>query len=70
MIDKKKALEIAQENAGKVYRDLSVYAVKIELQTNNWHIDYILKDKNLDGGGPHYIISAETGQILEMRFEQ
>jgi hypothetical protein len=70
MIDKNKALQIADENAGKFYRDLSVYMVNIELNNNKWHVDYILKDKNLDGGGPHYIISAETGEILEIRFEQ
>jgi len=70
MIDKEKALEIAKENAGRFYRDLSVYDVLIRLEGDNWHIDYILKDKNFDGGGPHYIISAETGEIVEMRFEQ
>jgi len=70
MIDKNKALEIADENAGRFYRDLSVYDVLIRLEDNNWHVDYILKDKNLDGGGPHYIISAATGEISDMRFEQ
>ena len=70
MIDRNKALKIADENAGRFYRDLSVYDVLIRLEDNNWHVDYILKDKNLDGGGPHYIISAATGEILEMRFEQ
>ena len=70
MIDKEKALKIAHENAGRFYRDLSVYDVLAELKDNNWHVDYILKDKNLDGGGPHYIISAETGEIADTRFEQ
>ena len=70
MIDKERALEIAQENAGRFYRDLSVYDVLIRLEGNNWHVDYILKDKNLDGGGPHYIISATTGEIADMRLEQ
>ncbi|HEX5150587.1 MAG TPA: hypothetical protein VFW07_04030 [Parafilimonas sp.] len=70
MIDKNKALEIAGENAGKFYRDLSVYDVLIKLEDDNWHVDYILKDKHLDGGGPHYIISAATGEIVDMRFEQ
>jgi hypothetical protein len=51
MIDREKALKIAQENAGRFYRDLSVYDVLAELKDNNWHVDYILKDKNLDGGG-------------------
>jgi len=70
MIDRNKALKIADENVGRFYRDLSVYDVLIRLEDNNWHVDYILKDKNLDGGGPHYIISAATGEISDMRFEQ
>jgi hypothetical protein len=70
MINKEKALEIANENAVKFYSDLSVYDVVARLEDDNWHIDYILKDKNLDGGGPHYIISAITGEIADMRFEQ
>ena len=70
MIDKERAVAIAKENAGKFYSDLSVYDVLVQLRDNNWHVDYILKDKNLDGGGPHYIISAATGEITDMRFEQ
>jgi uncharacterized membrane protein YkoI len=70
MIDRNQALQIAQQNASRAYRDLSVYDVEIKLENDAWHIDYILKDKNLDGGGPHFIISAETGEILSQRFEQ
>ena len=70
MIDKDKALEIARENASKFYSDLSIYTVQAELVADQWHVHYILKDKNLDGGGPHYVISAVTGEIIEMRLEQ
>jgi hypothetical protein len=29
-----------------------------------------LRDPNLQGGGPHYVIDAETGAILSKRYEQ
>ena len=70
MIDKAAVLEIAQKNASFVYRDLSVYEVRATLQDNQWFVDYEFKDKTLDGGGPHFVISAETGKILSYRFDQ
>jgi uncharacterized membrane protein YkoI len=70
MVNKKRALQIAQKNAKQAYSDLSVYTVEIKLDEDKWYIDYRLKDKNLDGGGPHYIISVKTGEILSIRYEQ
>ena len=29
-----------------------------------------LSDPGAQGGGPHYIVSAETGEILAKRYEQ
>ena len=37
---------------------------------HGWHIDYWLKNPNLNGGGPHYIIDATSGAILQKRYEQ
>ena len=70
MIDQDKALKIARKNAALVYRDLSVYEVTAKLKDDKWYIDYEFKDKNIDGGGPHYVISAITGEILSFRYEQ
>ena len=42
----------------------------LSLEPDGWHIDYELKDPNLNGGGPHYIIDAATGAILHKRYEQ
>ena len=70
MIDKDKALRIAQKNAALIYRDLSVYEVKAKLEGDKWYVDYEFKDKNIDGGGPHYVISAKTGEIISFRYEQ
>ncbi|MFC1603743.1 hypothetical protein ACFL5F_01830 [Planctomycetota bacterium] len=70
MIDKERVLEIAREHAAQAYRDLSVYEVTARLEGDTWYIDYEFRDKNIDGGGPHYVISAESGEILSCRFEQ
>lgn len=69
-IDKQVALKIANDDAGKQYRDLSVYDVMIEMSDGNWKIDYELKDKRSKGGGPHYLISSESGRIISRRYEQ
>ena len=69
-IDKQEALKIAKDDALVQYRDLSIYDVMIELDDENWKIDYVLKNKDLQGGGPHYLISSETGEIVWRRYEQ
>ena len=40
------------------------------LRDGNWKIDYELRDKQAQGGGPHYVISAKTGAILSKRYDQ
>jgi hypothetical protein len=70
MIDKERALAIAKEDASTVYRDISIYKVRAELKENNWYIDYELINPALQGGGPHYIISGSTGEIISKRYEQ
>jgi hypothetical protein len=69
-IDKDEALKIAKTDAARQYRDLSVYDVMIELNNGNWKVDYELKDKDSQGGGPHYLISITTGKIVSFRYEQ
>ena len=69
-IDRQEALKIANEDAKIYYRDLSIYDVLIEIKNGNWKIDYELKDKSSQGGGPHYIISSTTGEIISKRYEQ
>ncbi|MFA6923667.1 MAG: hypothetical protein WC223_05375 [Bacteroidales bacterium] len=70
MIDKKEAMKIAEENAKKAYRDLSIYNIESKLTDGKWYIDYFLKDKGMVGGGPHFVISAESGEIISYRFAQ
>jgi hypothetical protein len=64
------ALRIARLDAEKAYRDLSPYYVRVELDDDGWHVDYELKDKLSHGGGPHYVIDADTAVILTKRYEQ
>ena len=70
IIDEARARRIAQEDARQVYRDLSVYLVSTELKGGKWYVDYDLEGERAVGGGPHYVISATTGEILERRYEQ
>lgn len=69
-VDKNQALNIARQDALTVYRDLDHYEVIIELHDGNWKVDYELKNREANGGGPHYIISGDTGEILSKRYEQ
>jgi hypothetical protein len=64
------ALRIANADATQVYRDLSGYAIRLELEADGWHIDYQLKDPKRKGGGPHYIIHPLTGAIVSKRYTQ
>ena len=69
-ISEQDALTIADDNARRVYRDLSIYRVVASLTDGDWHVDYELTDPNMVGGGPHYVISAATGEITSYRYEQ
>lgn len=70
LIDREEALKIAKENAQRIYRDLSIYKIKAELKDEKWYVDYVISDPQMVGGGPHYVISAKTGEIISYRYEQ
>jgi hypothetical protein len=63
-------LKIARLDAERAYRDLTPYRISMVLEKDGWHVDYQLKDPNLNGGGPHYVIDPSTGAILEKKYEQ
>lgn len=69
-ISQDKALAIAEADAKVAYRDLSIYKVACKLEDDKWKVEYLLKDENSLGGGPHYVIDAKTGAILEKRYYQ
>ena len=64
-----RVLAIAQADAVRAYRDLSHFRLSMVQESDGWHVDYELKEL-MCGGGPHYIIDAETGEILSKRYEQ
>lgn len=70
MIDEAEARAIAKRDAEQVYRDLSIYRITAQLREGKWYVDYDLEGEAMAGGGPHYVISADTGDILERRYEQ
>ena len=63
-------LAIAQADAARVYRDLSVYRIQLVLEDDGWHFDYELKNLRLKGGGPHYMIDAHAEALISRRYEQ
>ena len=64
------ALAVAQADALLAYRNLSPCRVSLVLEDDGWHVDYELKDPKRKGGGPHYLIDAATGAIINKRYEQ
>ncbi|MCI0461219.1 MAG: hypothetical protein L0Z62_30090 [Gemmataceae bacterium] len=69
-VTKEEVLQVARRDAERVYRDLSGYRVEARLEGDGWHIEYWLKDPNVNGGGPHYVIDATTGAILSKKYYQ
>jgi hypothetical protein len=63
-------LRIARLDAEQVYQDLTPYRICLALEDDGWRVDYVLKDPNLNGGGPHYLIDPTTGAILLKKYEQ
>ena len=63
-------LRIAHEDAQAAYRDLSGFKITLFRSPDGWHVDYDLTDPLSAGGGPHYVIDPNTGDILTRRYEQ
>lgn len=63
-------LRIAHHDAERAYRDLTGYRVILALEADGWHVDYELKNPDLNGGGAHYVISPVTGAVLTRIYEQ
>ncbi len=64
------ALRVARADAEGVYRGLNQYRIEIALEDDGWHVNYGLKDSALNGGGPHYVIDAATGEIVFKKYYQ
>ena len=64
------ALVAAEADAQRAYGDLSSYRISVRLEADGWHVEYELADAQVQGGGPHYIIDAQTGQIVSKKYYQ
>jgi hypothetical protein len=64
------ALAIAEADALPVYVDLRPYRIEIWLDVDGWHVEYRIRKPRVAGGGPHYLIHAETGEILSKKYFQ
>lgn len=69
-VTREDALRIAREDAECTYADLTIYSVTAERDGDHWKVDYHLADPFMVGGGPHYVISAVTGEIRSRKYEQ
>jgi hypothetical protein len=63
-------LRIAHQDAQAAYHDLSGFKITLTPFADGWHVDYDLTDPLSAGGGPHYVIDSQTGDILARRYEQ
>ena len=64
------ALQIALDDARQVYADMSVYRPEIRLEDGRWRVVFVFKNPEMQGGGPSYVISSDTGEILEKAYGQ
>jgi hypothetical protein len=64
------AVSIAREDAHEVIGNLSEYEISATEGNHTWRVDFILKNKSLNGGAAHYEIDKITGKILRKEYEQ
>ena len=64
------ALQIAREDALRAYREVDDFLIKIFRQPDGWHVDYEIEEPYTCGGGPHYIIDVQSGEITWKRYDQ
>jgi len=71
-ISSHEALAIASADGTPVYGELSRFRIEIILEDDGWHIAHYIpqRGRRIAGGGPHYVINAETGQIVSKKYYQ
>jgi hypothetical protein len=63
-------LRIANEDAERMYGDISDLEIAIRLQPDGWHIHYRPVNPDEQGGGPHYVIDPTDGTIKSKKYYQ
>lgn len=70
-ISRQQAIAIAEADAVAVYGDdLLHLTLEVVLRDDGWHVEYHLRKPRWAGGGPHYLIDAQTGDIVSKRYYQ
>ena len=67
------ALAVAQADAVIAYRgELSRFRIEITREPDGWRVVYhfVPAARFETGGGPHYLISLDTGAILDKKYYQ
>ena len=70
VITSDEALRIVNRDMARWYCEMGVDRIEITLEFDGWHVNYELKDGTLNGGGPHYVNDATTGEIVTKKYYQ
>jgi len=63
-------LRVANEDAVRMYGDISMFRITLRRSTDGWHVDYEPLDPEVQGGGPHYLIDEAEGAIISKHYYQ
>ena len=69
-ISASQAVAIAEADAVLVCDDMSIYRIEISVDAGRWSVSYRINRPRMAGGGPHYLIDATTGAILDKKYYQ
>jgi uncharacterized membrane protein YkoI len=69
-IDKEVAIAIAKQEVAKGGRSFDEYRIEVSDRTDAWHVEFHLKDLTAKGGSSEFLISKETGEILQKKLYQ
>ena len=69
-VSRQQAIAIAEADALTAYDTLDDLTLEVSLQSDGWHVDYWLRKPRHAGGGPHYVIHADTGAIVFKNYTQ
>ena len=71
-VSRQQAITIAEADALPMYgmEWLNKLMLRASLHDDGWHIEYHQWKPRHTGGGPHYVIDAETGAIVSKTYYQ
>lgn len=63
-------LRIANEDAIRMYGDISQSRILICRQADGWRVEFEIDNPDVQGGGPLYLIDGKDGTILSKKYCQ